>query len=258
MSASELLVHEANGILTLTIARDRQRNAITPEVMQAMTAQFRRAQEPGSTIRAIVLTGEGEKAFCVGADLHAKPFESSLAFPRVAYTDIFRAARETYVPIIARVNGLCLGGGIGLLAMCDLAVADADAKFGMPEVKIGVFPMMLLAVTHSLLLPRHLREMAIRGNMIDAAEAERIGLVNHVAEAGKLDDALQPILDDIVQRSPTAIRRGKYVLAAIDSMTFEQQAAFLEGQLSLLSQTEDAREGVTAFREKRAPNWTGR
>ena len=151
-----------------------------------------------------------------------------------------------------------MAGGMGLLAMCDMAVAADHAIFGLPEVKIGVFPMQVLSVLQDLVAPRVLNELCITGEPINAAEAREVGLVNHVVPGDELDAKVAWLIGRITDKSPTAIRRGKYAMRAVRSMTFDQAIAFTEGQIALMAQTEDAREGVAAFNEKRKPSWTGR
>jgi enoyl-CoA hydratase/carnithine racemase len=162
------------------------------------------------------------------------------------------------VPLIARVNGACMAGGMGLLAMCDLAVASRTATFGLPEVKVGVFPAQVLAALQNLLPRRVLNELCLTGETIDAERALSIGLVNHLADADALDATLGALLARLLDKSPSAIRRGLYTLKHTEHLGFEQAVAFTESQIGLFALTEDAQEGQAAFREKRTPNWTGR
>jgi enoyl-CoA hydratase/carnithine racemase len=160
--------------------------------------------------------------------------------------------------MIARVNGHCLAGGMGLFGVCDVAVAAEHASFGLPEVKIGVFPAQVLSVLQHLIGPRWLAELCLTGEPIDAHRAERIGLVNHVVPGAELDAKTEWLLARIVGKSPTAHRRGKAMMRAAFDMSFEQAISYLESQIVTLALTEDAKEGRAAFVEKRAPNWTGR
>lgn len=245
--------------LWLTINREARRNAISAAVLEGLSAGIRDAAA-NPAIRAIVLTGAGQKAFCAGADLSGgtAAFGRDQAEPTTAFANLFRLAKATNLPIVARVNGVCMAGGMGLLAMCDMAVAVDQAIFGLPEVKVGVFPMQVLSVLQDLVPPRVLNELCITGEPIDAAEARAVGLVNHVVPAAELDAKVDWLLARITDKSPTAIRRGKYAMRAVRSMTFDQAIAFTEGQIALMAMTEDAHEGVAAFNEKRKPVWTGR
>jgi enoyl-CoA hydratase/carnithine racemase len=208
------------------------------------------------TIRAVVLTGAGDEAFCAGADLGADAFAFDYATPTSAYADLLRTARTLKVPLVARINGACMAGGMGLLAMCDLAVAAPRAVFGLPEAKVGVFPMQVLAVLQDQVPQRCLAQLCLTGDPIDATRAREIGLVNEVAD--DLDGALERLLSRLLSNSPTALRRGLYAMKAMRSMSFEEAIAFGEGQIGLLAMTQDAREGLAAFKDKRRPQWTNK
>ena len=162
------------------------------------------------------------------------------------------------MPIIARINGHCVAGGMGLLAMADMAVAADHAKFGLPEVKVGVFPMLVTSVLKDLIPPRQLSELALTGEFIMAKDALGIGLLNYVVLAAELDEKVTWLVNRLVDKSPTGIRRGKYAMQRASSMSFEEALAYLESQIAIMALTEDAAEGRKAFIEKRPPVWTGR
>jgi enoyl-CoA hydratase/carnithine racemase len=241
--------------LVLTIDRPERRNALNADVIGALQEALFRVKSD-DTVRAVVLTGAGDEAFCAGADLGADAFAFDYATPTIAYADLLRTARTLDVPLIARVNGACMAGGMGLLAMCDLAIASPRAIFGLPEAKVGVFPMQVLAVLQAQVPQRFLTQLCLTGDPIDAARAREIGLVNDVAD--DLDGALERLLSRLLVNSPTALRRGLYAMKAMRSMSFEEAIAFGEGQIGLLAMTQDAREGIAAFKEKRRPQWTGK
>lgn len=243
----------------LTIDRATARNALNPAVIGALTRGIHQAEEHPD-VRVLVVTGAGDRAFCAGADLKpsANTFGRDHAFPRTAYADLLRAAWRCALPMIARVNGHCMAGGMGILAMCDMAVASSSASFGLPETKIGLFPMQVAALLHPQVPLRKFAEMCITGEPIGAQEALALGLVNYVVEPADLDAKVQWLLDRTLDKSPTAIRRGKYAIRAIQDMSIEQALAYMESQIGVLSMTEDAAEGLKAFNEKRKPVWTGR
>lgn len=258
MSTSSILLSERVGpVLLLTLNRPERRNALNDELILALTRAF--AEVPPS-VRAIVLTAEGDKAFCAGADLDPQTglFAFDYATPTSTYANMLRAARRTTVPVIGRINGHCLAGGMGLLAVCDMAVAVEDAKFGLPEVKVGVFPMQVAAILQAMLPPRRFAELCFTGEMVGAEEARGIGLVNYVVPPEALDAKIEWLLARITDKSPAAIRRGKYALTAMAGMTVDQAIAYMEAQVGLVALTEDAKEGMAAFAEKRPPDWTGR
>ncbi|WP_136444030.1 enoyl-CoA hydratase/isomerase family protein [Pacificoceanicola onchidii] len=258
MSESENLITERRGsVLRLTLNRPEKRNAVNDALILKLTEAFETASKDPD-IRAIVLTGAGDKAFCSGADLGGGVFDFDYSEPISNYANMLRAARRSTVPVIGRINGFCLAGGMGLLAVCDMAVASSSAKFGLPEVKVGLFPMQVAALLQSLIPARTFAEMCYTGEMMSAEDALACNLVNYVAAPEELDAKTDWLVERVTSKSPTAIRRGKYALSATSGMSFEQAISFLESQIGLMPMTEDAKEGITAFGEKRAPNWTGK
>jgi methylglutaconyl-CoA hydratase len=254
----DLLVRREGGILTLTINRPERRNAISPAVVDGLSAVLRESRQD-SSLRVIVLTAVGDQAFCAGADLATgQSFKFDYAEPRLPMPEMYRIARDCTVPIVGRINGTCMAGGMGLLAICDLAIAADHALFGLPEVKVGVYPMQVLSVLQHLVPRRHLLELCLTGDPVDAATAREMGLLNRVVPREALDDTVNDLVMRLSARSPTAIRRGKYASYAIESMSFDEALRFMEGQIGLLAATEDAVEGQLAFREKRPPRWSGR
>ena len=255
-TGADLIAHQQDGVLRLTIQRESRRNAINPAVINALAAALTRANSDRS-VRAIVLTGAGDKAFCAGADLQSgQSFQFDYAEPTQGFANLLRLSRQMTVPMVARVNGACMAGGMGLLAMCDLAVAAPHAQFGLPEVKVGVFPAQVLSVLNGLIGARALTELCITGEPIGAEEALRLGLINRVSE--DLDAGVDALLNRFLDKSPAAIRRGLYLMKRIGAMSFEESMAFTESQIGLIALTEDAAEGQAAFREKRPPRWSGR
>jgi enoyl-CoA hydratase/carnithine racemase len=255
-NAAELGVERRGDVLWLTIQREDRRNAMSHGVLAAMGAAIDEAQSDRG-LRAIVVTGAGSQAFCAGADLQsAQAFTADYSEPFGDFARLLRRARASHLPLVARVNGACMAGGMGLLAMCDLAVAARHAVFGLPEVKVGVFPAQVLSVLQHLVPRRKLAELCITGESLTSAEALEIGLVNYVDD--DLDARLDWLLQRIVDKSPAAIRRGLYTMKSIESMAFEESMAFTESQIALFTLTDDAKEGQAAFREKRKPQWKGR
>ena len=254
-STPELQVAQRGAALWLTITREERRNAMSHAVLAGMAQAIEQAQELRD-IRAIVVTGAGEKAFCAGADLQsANAFTTDYSEPRGHLARLLRVARASHVPLIARVNGACMAGGMGLMSMCDMAVAARHAVFGLPEVKVGVFPAQVLSVLQHLIPRRALVEMCLTGEPITSAQALEMGLVNYVDD--DVDAKLDWLLARLLDTSPAAIRRGLYTLKSVESMAFEESMSFTESQIALFTLTEDAKEGQKAFQEKRKPNWVG-
>ena len=169
-------------VMWLTIDRQERRNAISASVLAALSEALARA-ETDRAVRAVVITGAGTRAFCAGADLQSgASFKFDYSEPYQGFANLFRQARQSTVPLIARVNGACMAGGMGIMGMCDMAVASSQAMFGLPEVKVGLFPAQVLSVLGNLLPRRVLAEMCITGESITAAQALEHGLVNRVSD----------------------------------------------------------------------------
>jgi enoyl-CoA hydratase/carnithine racemase len=243
-------------VLWLWIDREERRNALNPSVISGIEAAVKGAAADPS-IRAIVLTGVGEKAFCAGADLstgtgtfQATPEEPTTDFGRLA-----RSVRMAGIPLIARVNGACVAGGMAILGLCDLVIAAEHARFGLPEAKVGVFPMQVLVFLRATMHARHINELCLTGELISATRAAAMGLVNEVAPAAELDARVEALIAKIRQGSPAAIRRGKQAIFAMEMMAFNEAIAFAEAQIALCSSSADAQEGLAAFTAKRKPRW---
>ena len=243
----------------ITINRPEKRNALNGDVIAGISKGYRDAHD-NKDVRVIVLTGAGDKAFCAGADLQNTrgAFAADFSKPNVDYADLLRLSQNATKPAIARVGGVCMAGGMGLLCMTDMAIAADQAIFGLPEVKVGVFPMQVLSLLPSLAPRRLINEWALTGEPFDAKTAQEAGLLNYVVPAAELDAKVDWLIGRIVDKSPTAIRRGKYAMCAIASMSFDETIAYTESQIALLAMTEDAKEGLSAFAQKRKPNWTGK
>lgn len=251
----DLRVERRGDVLWLTIDREARRNAMSHAVLAGLGRAIDGAQADRS-VRAIVVTGAGSKAFCAGADLQsAQAFTTDYSEPHGHLANVLRKAQASTVPLIARVNGACMAGGMGLLAMCHMAVAARHAVFGLPEVKVGVFPAQVMTVLQHLLPRRKLAELCLTGEPVDAAEALALGLINYVDD--DVDQRLEWLLARLRDKSPAAIRRGLYTMKKIESMAFEESMAFTESQIALFTLTEDAKEGQRAFQEKRPPEWKG-
>ena len=245
----------------LILDRPGQRNALTAELMRALREALARADGDAS-VRAICLTGAGEQAFCSGMDL-ASAGAALQAGPlaahegRRAYAALLADFAGLGKPVVAAVNGLVMGGGMGLLAACDLAVAADDVRFGTPEVDIGLFPYMALAPLSRLLGRRVALELFFTGRRIDAAEAKAIGLVNRVVPRATFPAAAQELLDVLAQKSPSALRLGRRAFYATQDLPYAAQLEALCAQLSINSLSGDTAEGVAAFLEKRKPGFKG-
>jgi enoyl-CoA hydratase/carnithine racemase len=252
-----ILAERRGPSLWLTIKREERRNAINRDVIEGLQRALR---DLAPEIRAIVLTGAGSKAFCAGADLGGgtATFAAAADEPTTDFGRLARTVRDLGVPMIARVNGDCVAGGMGLLGLCDLAVAADHARFGLPETKVGVFPMQVLVYLRGQIHQRHINELCLTADLIDAARARDMGLVNFVLPLEALDAEIDRLVARIAAGSPIAVRRGKLAIAAMQMMAFPEALAFAEAQIALAARSSDAAEGISAFNEKRPPRWSGK
>jgi len=245
----------------LIIDRPAQGNALNDAVAAGLIAGLD-AAEADPACRVVVLTGRGDRVFCAGGDLKSTggdaPFDVDPSDPRNFIVALLRRMAACRLPLVARVNGHAVAGGMGLVCACDLAVASDRARFGVPEVGIGTFPMMILPFLMRVLPARTLLELCLTGDLIDAAEARACGLVNRVVPPGELDAATDALVARLASRSPTALRLGKQGAHAMRDMALDQALEYAQLMIGLMVQTRDAAEGIAAFRAKRPPEWTGR
>lgn len=249
----------SGGVARLTIDREERRNAINPEVVAALSEGLARA-EADDSIDVVVLTGAGEKAFCAGGDLGGMGEASRVAqhFIRGEVGDLFKQMRASRLPIVARVNGHALAGGFGLMLACDLVVAADHAEIGTPEVNIGLWPFMISTVIQRDVPRKIALELMLTGRRMGAEEAARWGFVNRVVAPGELDDAVRETTEVLASKSPLIVSLGKRSFYRAEDMDFDHALDYLAGMLTVCLESEDTIEGVTAFLEKRAPDWKGR
>ncbi len=264
-AAGPAVRYEVSGqVARITLDRPGSRNALSAEVIDGLLAGFGQATADDA-VRAVVLTGAGEKAFCAGGDLGdlAKMGKSgSAAGPEGGVENsgafrLFAAFREIGKPIIARVAGHALGGGLGLAVSCDLAIAADDIKLGTPEINVGLWPMMIMAVLNRNIAPKQAFKLYYTGQLIGAGEAVRVGLLTEAVPRGELDLRVDELARVIAGKSPAALRLGRAAFFHIEGMPLRDQLRNLHGQLAALAATDDAREGIAAFLEKRPPRFTG-
>ncbi|MBA2663830.1 MAG: enoyl-CoA hydratase/isomerase family protein [Bradymonadaceae bacterium] len=258
--SAELLIEKANRVATVTINRPDRRNALSSAVIEALIEAFT-TLSADDEVGVIVLTGAGDKAFCAGGDLGDQQGEAGLLgmhHARARFADLLLAATRSTRPIIARVNGLALGGGFGLMLACDLVVASEDALFGTPEIKVGLFPMMIMAVIQRNLGRKKAMELMLTGERIGASEALAIGAINYAVPAAELDARVLALAERIGAHSPAILRLGREAFYKTEDMGFEQALKTLQNELTINTLAEDAGEGIMAFLSKREPQWKGR
>lgn len=260
MAETQDVSYEASdGVARITIDREERRNAINPAVVAGISAGLKQAEDD-ETIKVVILTGAGDRAFCAGGDLGGMAEASRVAqhFIRGEVGDLFTQMRASRLPIIARVNGHALAGGFGLMLACDLVIAADDAEMGTPEINIGLWPFMISAVIQRDVPRKIALEMMMTGRRMGADEAARWGFVNRVVPRAELDDAIAETTTVLASKSPLIMSLGKRSFYAAEDMDMDPALGYLSGMLTLCLESEDTVEGVTAFLEKRQPEWKGR
>lgn len=258
MTYAKIKVADAPPVRTITLYNPERRNAIGPQMVNELLHALEEARAR-EDVRVIVLTGEG-KSFCAGGDFSqmASGPEADAVPPKGDYADLLLAMVRSDKPIVARVNGHAMGGGLGLVAASTFAIAVTTASVGTPEIDVGLFPMMIMAVLARLVPRRALLEMMLLGKKLAADEARALGIVNRVVEEGELDREVSRLTTALAGKSPIAIALGLRAFAEQDDLSLETALPLLRGKLGEILATEDAREGLSAFLEKRSPRWTGR
>ena len=250
---------EEGGVVRITLHNPARKNAIGPVMVNELLYALGDAMEDPAA-RSVVLTGAGD-AFCAGGDFgdmtSGSGAESALPH-RGDYADLLLAFASAHKPIVARVNGHALGGGLGLVAASHFAIGVTGAKLGTPEINVGLLPMMIMAVLQRHVPRRQLLSMMLLGRRFDAAEAVSLGLLNQAVEPDRLDAAVKEVTDGIGSKSPVAVRLGLEAYAAQDDLPLEEALPLLRERLGACLATDDAREGLMAFLEKRQPRWTGK
>jgi enoyl-CoA hydratase/carnithine racemase len=256
---AKIRVTDLGNVRAITLFNPERRNAIGPRMINELLYAIADAHDD-EDIRSIVITGEGT-IFCAGGDF-AQMTGGANEGPELPhkgdYADLLLAMVRSEKPIIARVNGHAMGGGLGLVAASTFAIADNNSKLGTPEVDVGLFPMMIMAVLSRLVPRRALLDMMVLGKKLTATEAHALGIVNEVAAAAELDVVVKRTTDMIASKSPITIALGLRAFAEQDDMDLATALPMLRTKLAECLGTEDAREGLMAFMEKRPPVWKGR
>jgi enoyl-CoA hydratase/carnithine racemase len=259
----DLVADRNGGVLTLTINRPERRNAMTWEVIGGLRQHLAEAKVDPE-VRVVVLTGAGDLAFCAGADLSGMApheagggtdgfFDHHLARGWVAalFEDLWHLGK----PTIARVQGWAMAGGFGLALACDLVIASDRARFGAPELNVGLWPYMVTVPMVRSMPPKKALELMLTARVVEADEADRIGFVTRVVPHHQLDAAVGELTASLVEKPPGAVRLGRESFYAVWDSAATEALPYLHSLLTVTSQTAEAAEGIAAFMEKRPPAW---
>ena len=255
----QVLVDVEGRVATVTLNRPDQRNPLSAVMLRDLATAFRWCRDD-EEVRVVVLTGAG-RVFCAGADLTSFDGDRSgleKFRSRDLFVELFILMSELGKPIVGRINGHALAGGIGLACSCDILIAVDSAAFGTPEINVGIWPMMIQAILSRSIPQKVLLEMEMLGDRWTAAQLQSLGVVNRVVAADQLDSAVSDIAERLVRKSPVAMRLGRDSFYRQQDMDFRAAMHYLHGQFLVVSQTDDSREGIKAFFEKREPDFQGR
>ena len=249
-----------DGVATIAMDQPDTRNALSNELLIGLTGAFELARADDG-VRCVVLTSTHEKVFSAGGSLDQFAADVPLVhkhFGTERFPRLFRTILNLGKPTICAANGHVLAGSLGVALCCDLIVAKQTATFGTPEINVGVFPFMIMALIYRNVPRKKTNELLLLGERVSAEEAQAIGIVNKVVPEGEFEAAVDDWATKLAAKSPVAMKLGKDAMYRQLDMPFEDALDFLRAQLSLSFTTEDIQEGVKAFFEKREPNWTGR
>jgi enoyl-CoA hydratase/carnithine racemase len=251
----KIRVHDEGAARIVTLTNPERKNAIGPQMVgELLSALEHAAEEP--SVRIVVITGEG-KSFCAGGDFGQMTGSADTPTMRGDYSDLLHALCTFPKPVIAKVNGHALGGGIGLVACATFAIGAESAVLGTPEINVGLFPMMIMAVLARIVPQRVLLKMMLLGEKVSAREGKDVGLLTDVVPDAELDAAVLALVEKLAAKSPIATRMGLEAFAMQRDMSLQEALPALRDRLYHLLGTNDAREGLSAFLEKRKPQWTG-
>jgi enoyl-CoA hydratase/carnithine racemase len=256
-----ILVEQRGLACQITINRADEHNTMTDEVMVELRVALEHAQS-NPDVRAVVITGAGRQTFCAGGKLKPGADGSPFALDPGRFdhpvAELFRDLDRCQLPIIARVNGGAFGGGVGLICACDFAIGVEGARFGTTEASVGVFPMMILPVLMRVVPRRRLQEMCFFAERFSASQAQDLDILNQVVPPDQLDQAVDALVAKLARNSPVALRMGRRAFSAMTDLPLTDALHLAQMVLPVMSQSEDAKEGMTAFMEKRAPVWPNR
>ncbi len=262
MPSFETLLYDVSdrGVATIALNQPDTRNALSDELLTELISAFEAARDDDA-VHCVVLTSAHERVFSAGGNLAGFAAEVPLVHKHFAterFPRLFRLIGELGKPTLCAANGHVLAGALGIALACDLIIAREDVRFGTPEINVGLFPFMIMALIYRNVPRKKTNELLLLGEQISAEEAERIGIVNRVVPADEFDAAVRDWAEKLAAKSPVMMRLGKDAMFRQLDMPFLDALDFLRSQLTIAFSTEDIQEGVKAFFEKRDPEWKGR
>jgi enoyl-CoA hydratase/carnithine racemase len=260
MTYDTLLTSCEGGVARIVLNRPEVRNALSRTLIEELGRALA-AFEADAAARVIVLSGAGDRAFCAGADLKGVGDRGTTLQARESFAGLARildAIPKMRTPVIAQVHGYALAGGCGLAVGCDLVIASEDATFGLPEIKIGLLPLIVSAPILRAAGRKRGLLMILSGEPVSAREAFEMGLVSRVVPRERLDEEVDALATKLAAFSPTAIGLMKEAAATTQDMEYGKALSYLRELLVLVGMSDDAKEGIAAFFEKRPPQWKGR
>lgn len=260
MAYETLLTSVTDGVARITLNRPDVRNALSRTLVEELGTALA-AADADPTAHVIVLAGAGDKAFCAGADLKGVGERGTTLQARESFgglAKILEAMPRMRTPVIAQVHGFALAGGCGLAAGCDLVIASDDAVFGLPEIKIGLLPLIVMAPILKAVGRKRGLLMILSGEQITAREAFEMGLVSRVVPRADLEKETSALARKLAAYSPTALGLAKEAAATIQDMEYGKSLHYLRDLITLVAMSDDAKEGIAAFFAKRPPEWKGR
>jgi enoyl-CoA hydratase len=245
------------GVATIAFDQPETRNALSDELLDELIAALQAVRDDPSA-RCVVITSTHDRVFSSGGNLAGFASEAPLVhkhFGTDRFPRAFRSLGELGKPSICAANGHVLAGALGLALACDLIVAKEQARFGTPEINVGVFPFMIMALIYRNVPRKKATELMLLGEQISAHEAERIGIVNRVVAAEQFDAVVRQWAETLASKSPVLMKLGKDAIFRQQDMAFADALDFLRSQLTIAFSTEDIQEGVRAFFDQREPKW---
>jgi enoyl-CoA hydratase/carnithine racemase len=256
---SDLLYEVKNNVAHITINREANRNSISSDAVTLFLESLEKA-EADTEVRVVCVSGAGERVFCSGADLGGAIGKGSgkenQAFKN--YAALITNLAKFSKPTLAKINGHCMAGGTGFMLACDIVIAKESAKFGTPEVNVGLFPMMIGALIFRNVLRKKAMEMILLGEKLTAKQALEMGMITRAVPEDQFESEVENVLKTITSKSPIGLKIGKEAFRDIETMDLENAVNFLSEKLIEVASTEDAVEGITAFLEKRTPTFKGK